>query len=144
MESSASDKGQLNSEWTYEVIVSPKMPHTSFGERFSDFNHNAETCLIFFPWNSLISKMSFLKKFTEPFWGPRRANEDQCSNFIKTKNDRNSKWKLVKIRWNLELGLSDLKNDLLTSMTSEGAQWIFSKSVLYFFSQYIIRFWIEA
>ena len=44
------------------------------------------------------------------------------------RNDDNSKWKLVKTRWNPKFGLSDLENDLLTSMTSEEAQWIFSKN----------------
>ena len=36
--------------------------------------------------------------------------------------------KLVKTRLNPKFGLSNLRNDLLTSMTSEGAQWIFSKN----------------
>ena len=42
-------------------------------------------------------------------------------------NNENYKWKLLKIRCNPKFGLGDLENDLLTSVTSEGAQWIFSK-----------------
>ena len=48
---------------------------------------------------------------------------------LKTQNDKNSKWKLEKTRWNPKFGLSDLENDLLTSMTSEEAEWIFSKII---------------
>ena len=44
-----------------------------------------------------------------------------------TQNDQNSKWKLVKIRWNPKFGLSNFENDLLTSTTSEWAQRIFPK-----------------
>ena len=51
------------------------------------------------------------------------------SNNLEIQNDENSKRKLVKTRWNLEFGLGDLKNDLLTSTTSEVAQWIFSKNM---------------
>ena len=40
---------------------------------------------------------------------------------LEIQNDENSKWKLVKTRWNPKFGLSDLENDLLTSMTSEEA-----------------------
>ena len=50
------------------------------------------------------------------------------SNNLEIQNNENSKWKLVKTRWNPNFGLSDLENDLLTSTTSEGAQWIFSKN----------------
>ena len=46
---------------------------------------------------------------------------------LEIQNDENSKWKLVKTRWNPKFGLGDLENDLLTSLTSEWAQWIFSK-----------------
>ena len=42
-------------------------------------------------------------------------------------NNENSKWKLMKIRWNPKFGLRDLKNGLLTSRISEEAQWIFPK-----------------
>jgi hypothetical protein len=60
------------------------------------------------------------KPFLRPLRSPR-------SNNLKIQNDENSKWKLVKTRWNPKFGLSDLENDLLTSMTSEEAQWCFSK-----------------
>ena len=48
---------------------------------------------------------------------------------LKTQNDENSKWKLEKTRWNPKFGLRDLENDLLTSTTSEEAEWIFSKII---------------
>ena len=46
---------------------------------------------------------------------------------LEIQNDENSKWKLVKTRWNPKFGLDDLDNDLLTSTTSKEAQWIFPK-----------------
>ena len=49
------------------------------------------------------------------------------SNNLEIQNDENSKWKLVKTRWNPKFGLGDLENDLLTSRTSEWARWFFSK-----------------
>ena len=51
------------------------------------------------------------------------------SKDLETQNDENSKPKLAKTRWNPKFGLSDLENDLLTSMTSEEAEWIFSKNI---------------
>ena len=65
-----------------------------------------------------------MKKFTGPIL---RTPRSPRSNDLKLQNDENSKWKLVKTRWNPKFGLGDLKNDLLTSTTSEWAQWIFSK-----------------
>ena len=56
-----------------------------------------------------------------------RSLRSPRANDLKTQNDENSKWKLVKTRWNPKFGLSDLENDLLTSMTSKGAQWKFRK-----------------
>ena len=47
----------------------------------------------------------------------------------RTQNDENSKWKLKKTRWNPKFGHGDLENNLLTSMTSEEAEWIFSKII---------------
>ena len=64
----------------------------------------------------------FSKYFNEPF---SRTLRSPRSNNLKIPNNENYKWKLVKTRWNPKFGLSDLENDLLTSMTSEGAQWIF-------------------
>ena len=73
-------------------------------------------------------KNIFLEKIP---WAPSEAAEvakvKRPQNDLKTQNNQNYKWKLYKTRWNPKFGLSDLKNDLLTSMTSEGAQWIFSK-----------------
>ena len=37
----------------------------------------------------------------------------------------------MKIRWNPKFGLSDLENDLLTSTTSEEAEWIFFKNYIF-------------
>ena len=65
-----------------------------------------------------------MKKLPEPLLRSLRLLR---SNDLKTQNYKNSKWKLVKSRWNPKSGLSDLENDLLTSMTSEGAKWFFSK-----------------
>ena len=76
-------------------------------------------------WNKCIDLRLFLKckegLFSRSLRSPR-------SNNLKIQNDENSKWKFVKTRWNPKFGLSDLENDLLTSTTSEGAQWIFSKN----------------
>ena len=75
-------------------------------------------------WKICIDLRPFLKcnegRFSRSLRSPR-------SNNLEIQNDENSKWKLVKTRWNPNFGLSDLKNDLLTSTTSEGTQWIFSK-----------------
>ena len=46
-------------------------------------------------------------------------------------NAENYKWKLIKNRWNPKFGLRDLENGLLTSRTSEGAQWIFPKNTFF-------------
>ena len=64
-------------------------------------------------------------------WAPYEVAE-----FAEVKRPRNSKyrkfeWKLVKTRWNPKFGRSDLKNDLLTSMTSEGAQWFVFKNYIF-------------
>ena len=57
------------------------------------------------------------------------------SNILGTQKDKNSKWKVVKARWNPKFGLSDLENDLLTSTTTERAQW------LYYFFNIKTGFW---
>ena len=75
-------------------------------------------------WKIYIDLRPFSKYFNEPF---SRTLRSPRSNNLKIQNDENSKWKLVKTRWNPKFGLSDLENDLLTSTTSEEAQWIFSK-----------------
>ena len=62
-----------------------------------------------------------------------RSLRSPRSNDLETQNDENSKWKLKKTRWNPKFGLCDLENGLLTTRTSEGAQWIFPK--IYFFNQ---------
>ena len=59
-------------------------------------------------------------------WGCRGQ-----TNNPEIQNDENSKWKLVKTRRNPKFGLGDLENDLLTSTTSEGAQWIFPKNTFF-------------
>ena len=76
-------------------------------------------------WKICIDLRPFSKYFNKPFLRTLRLPR---SNNLEIQNDENSKWKLVKTRWNPKFGLSDLENDLLTSMTSEGAQWIFSKN----------------
>ena len=53
------------------------------------------------------------------------------SNDLEAQNDKNSKWKLIKSRWNTKFGLRDLENGLLTSRTSEGVQWIFPKNTFF-------------
>ena len=76
-------------------------------------------------WKVCIDLRPFSKYFNEPF---SRTLRSPRSNNLEIQNDENSKWKLVKTRWNPNFGLGDLENDLLTSTTSEGAQWIFSKN----------------
>ena len=76
-------------------------------------------------WKICIDLRPFSKYFNEPF---SRTLRSPRSNNLEIQNDENSKWKLVKTRWNPKFGLSDLENDLLTSTTSEMAQWIFSKN----------------
>ena len=76
-------------------------------------------------WNIWIDLRPFLKCKEGPF---SRSWRSPRSNSLEIQNDENSKSKLVKTRWNPKFGLSDLKNDLLTSTTSEEAQWIFSKN----------------
>ena len=76
-------------------------------------------------WNVCIDLRPFSTYFNEPF---SRMLRSPRSNNLEIHNNENSKWKLVKTRWNPKFGLSDLENDLLTSTTSEGAQWIFSKN----------------
>ena len=76
-------------------------------------------------WKVCIDLRPFSKYFNEPF---SRTLRSPRSNNLEIQNDENSKWKLVKTRWNPNFGLSDLENDLLTSTTSEEAQWIFSKN----------------
>ena len=75
-------------------------------------------------WNICIDLRPFLKCKEGPF---SRSWRSPRSNNLEIQNDKNSKWKLVKPRWNPKSGLSDLENDLLTSTTSELAQQIFSK-----------------
>ena len=58
-------------------------------------------------------------------WGRR----GQTTSKPKTTKILNTK--LIKIRWNPKFGLRDLENGLLTSGTSEGAQWIFPKNTFY-------------
>ena len=75
-------------------------------------------------WNIWIDLRPFLKCKEGPF---SRSWRSPRSNNLEIQNDENSKSKLVKTRWNPKFGLSDLENDLLTSTTSEVAEWIFSK-----------------
>ena len=64
-------------------------------------------------WKICIDLSPFSKYFSEPCL--RRLRSPRSSN-LKIQNDENSNWKLVKIRWNPKFGLSDLENDLFTSM----------------------------
>ena len=52
----AGTKGQLNSEWIYEVIVSPKMPT----KNFPDFCPSKQTRIVDFFGDFLVSVGSFL------------------------------------------------------------------------------------
>ena len=79
-------------------------------------------------WNICIDLRPFLKCKEGPF---SRSWRSPRSNNLEIQNDKNSKWKLVKTRWNPKFGFSDLENDLLTSTTSEVAEWIFSKTTFF-------------
>ena len=94
--------------WTDLVkISSRKLRHTSFFSAWSpDFKN-----VIFENIHWAHSEDAEVAEVKPP-WNP---------------NDENSKWKLVKTRWNPKFGHGDLENDLLTSTTSEWAQWFFSK-----------------
>ena len=76
--------------------------------------------------NLCIDLKPFSKCFRVPF---SRTLRSPRSNNLEIQKDENSKWKLIKTRWNPKFGLGDLENDLLTSMTSEEAEWIFSKII---------------
>jgi len=94
-------------------------------ERFSEnFDYKAETCLIFF------LGMHWFQKCP-------RSNDDRCSNFIEIKNDNNSKWKLVKIRWNPKFGLSTMKVVSWPQGPWKGVSDFFSKILLHFLNQCI-------
>ena len=71
-------------------------------------------------WKICIDLRPFSKCFRVPFLRTLRSPR---SNNLEIQNDENSKWKLVKTRWNPNFGLSDLENDHLTSLTSKEAQW---------------------
>ena len=60
-------------------------------------------------WKICIDLRPFSKYFNEPF---SRTLRSPRSNNLEIQNDENSKWKLVKTRWNPKFGLGDLKNDL--------------------------------
>ena len=94
--------------------------HTCLEERFGFFPKPPNNIYVrhINPWKKCSNLMQFLKYLAEPF---SRSLRSPRSNDLKTKNDKNSKWKLVKTRWNPKFGLSDLENDPLTSMTSEEA-----------------------
>ena len=57
-----------------------------------------------------------MKKFPEPLL---RSPRSPRSNDLETQNDEYSKRQLAKTKWNPKFSLSDLINDLLTSMTSK-------------------------
>jgi hypothetical protein len=113
---------RINNELDFVCVHWPLRPRYANPPLSTDLVKNFMPHL--FPWNALISKITCLKKFPEPILRTLRLPR---SNNLKTQNDENSKWRLVKTRWNPKFGLSDLENDLLTPMTSKGAQWIFSK-----------------
>ena len=79
-------------------------------------------------WNIWNDLRPFLKCKEGPF---SRSWRSPRSNSLEIQNDENSKSKLAKTRWNPKFGLGDLENDLLTSMTSEVAEWIFSKNTFF-------------
>ena len=57
-------------------------------------------------WKICIDLRPFSKCFRVPF---SRTLRSLRSNNLEIQNDENSKWKLVKTRWNPKFGLSDLK-----------------------------------
>ena len=75
-------------------------------------------------WNIWNDLRPFLKCKEGPF---SRSWRSLRSNSLEIQNDKNSKSKLAKTRWNPKFGLGDLQNDLLTSTTSEMAEWFFLK-----------------
>ena len=79
-------------------------------------------------WKICIDLRPFSKCFHVPFLRTLRSLR---SNNLEIQNNKNSKWKLVKTRWNPKFGLGDLENDLLTSTTSEVAEWFFSKTTFF-------------
>ena len=60
-------------------------------------------------WKICSDFRPFSKCFRVPF---SRTLRSPRSNNLEIQNDKNSKWKLVKTRWNPKFGLSDLENDL--------------------------------
>ena len=70
-------------------------------------------------WNKCIDLSLFSKYLCVLFLMSLRLPR---SNILGTQKDKNSKWKVVKARWNPKFGLSDLENDILTSETTERAQ----------------------
>ena len=93
-----------------------RFPKKGYRSTAEDIWFKCNLSLRFIPpinlWKICINLRPFSKKFHVPFFRKLRLLEIQ--------NDENSKWKLVKPRWNPKSGLSDLENDLLTSTTSEG------------------------
>ena len=71
--------------------------------------------------------MHWFQKSPEPIL---RTPRSPRSKDLKIQNNENSKLKLVKTRWNPKFGLSDLKNDLLTSTNSEGLSDFFFKNYI--------------
>ena len=101
---------------------------TSVLERFSEnFDQETVTYLIFVGMH-WFQKCNFWKKIPEPLL---RSPRSLRSNDLETQKNKNSKWKPIENRWNPKFGLQDLKNGLLTSRISEGAQWIFPKNIFF-------------
>ena len=98
-------------------------------ERFSEnFDDKVVTYLIFSFERTDFKNVIFEKI---PWAHSEKTPRSPRSNDLETQNDKNSKWKLIKNRWNPKFGLRDLENGLLTSRTSEGAQWIFPKNTFF-------------
>ena len=94
-------------------------------------NLDVKNKLKFFVHSSLLSVFSLNSTSTYDSYLPWIFGKFAMtrSNNLEIQNDENSKWKLVKTRWNRKFGLGDLENDFLTSTTSEVAWWIFSKNM---------------
>ena len=71
-------------------------------------------------WKIWIDLRPFSKCFRVPF---SRTLRSPRSNNLEIQNDENSKWKLVKIRWNSKFGLGDLKNDFLGKAVIQRNVW---------------------
>ena len=122
--------------WLQSTVILGEASHMSGRKIWIFFEAPQQYIHHINPWKKCSNLMQFLKYLAEPF---SRSLRSLRSNDLKTKNDENSKWKLVKTRWNPKFGLSDLENDLLTSTTLEEAQWFFFSKITFLKSVYQVE-----